>query len=49
LLVLAAVKLASGDSVMADRLAVYAYYQLMGGMLAALILPFRKSGYSSRS
>ena len=49
LLVLAAVKLASGDSVMADRLAVYAYYQLMGGMLTALILTFRKSGYSSRS
>jgi hypothetical protein len=42
LIVLAAVKLALGDLEMADRLAVYAYYQLVGGVLAALVLELKE-------
>jgi hypothetical protein len=49
LLELAAVKLAFGDSVTADRLAVYAYYQLVGAVVAAFTLMMREGGSSMRS
>jgi hypothetical protein len=46
LIVLAAVKLALGDLELADRLAVYAYYQLVGGVLAALVLAFKEKRHA---
>lgn len=49
LLALAAVKFAAGDSVMADMLAAYAYYQLAGGVFAALIVAVREGGGLQRS
>jgi len=44
LLVLAAAKLALGDEDMANRLAEYAYYQLVAGVATALILVARERG-----
>jgi hypothetical protein len=49
LLALAAVKFAAGDPVMADMLAAYAYYQLAGGVFAALIVVVREGGGLQRS
>lgn len=49
LLALAAVKFAAGDSVMADMLAAYAYYQLAGSVFAALIVAVREGGGLQRS
>lgn len=50
LLTLAAVELALGNLEMADRLAVYAYYQLVGGVVAALVLAFKeKRRYTART
>ena len=46
LLVLVAVKLALGDLGMADRLAVYAYYQLVGAVVTAVIFSSRESASS---
>jgi len=46
LIVLAAVKLALGDLEMADRLAVYAYYQLVGAVVTAVIFSSRESASS---
>jgi len=46
LIVLAAVKLALGDLELADRLAVYAYYQLVGGVLAALVFAFKEKRHA---
>lgn len=44
LLILAATKLALGDEDMANKLAEYAYYQLVAGVVAALMLTIRERG-----
>jgi len=46
-LVLAAVKLVFGDVAMADKLAVYAYYQLVGAVIVALVT--LRGGESTRT
>jgi hypothetical protein len=46
LLTLAAIKLATGDLVMANRFAIYAYYQLVGAVVTAVIFSSRESASS---
>jgi hypothetical protein len=49
LLILAAVRQVSGDSAMADSLAVYAYYQLSGAVAVVLVLMIREGVSSSNA